>query len=367
LIQNRLLLLAITSCALLAQAQSVEPLRETRLSGLKVRSGPSATVANPPVANPESSMSWIGQMLSWFPADTETVMAMTGPFVMPKITQDGNGFMSIANSGDQVRDTLKQYSLLQLLPLAKNFKDEPVIAAMEGSRDFRPPSGLGMALFQGAAIAVFADDVTDQAGAFLKDSRSTILQTEQIEGQSVAVFKKKSEEDIWTTYIAFPKPNVAVVSTDEAYLREVLARINGQQGKRALPDVLPEWKHVNRQAPFWAVRHFRINGKASLTSGFNCVMPGMKPDDQAIGLTFTFDPDKSKTATITYLSPNETTLQTIQKSLFNEREQGVSEMHAQYREPQSGVLDGTYSLEKAESAQYFMFVLEALLGHAIFV
>jgi hypothetical protein len=267
-----------------------------------------------------------------------------------------------------VRDIFRQHSLLQLLALINNFKDEPIVAAIEGSRDFSPPSGLGMAMFQGAVIAVFSDDITTRASAFLRDSAPTIMRTKLVEGQNVAVFKQKSEEDVWTTYVAFPKPNIAVVATDEGYLQAVLARINGKQGERALPDTLPEWKYVNTQAQFWAVRHFQNSGgKASLTSGFSCITPDMKPDKRAIGLAFSFDPDKSKTATITYLSGDEQTLQTIQKNLFNEHEPSVNEMHAQYREVQHGVLEGTYSLEKVESAQYFIFVLEALLGHPIYV
>jgi hypothetical protein len=135
-----------------------------------------------------------------------------------------------------------------------------------------------------------------------------------------------------------------------------------------LPDTLPEWRYVNTQAQFWAVRHLRNNGgKASLTSGFSCITPEVKLDEQAIGLAFSFDPDKSKTASLTYLSGDEHTLKTIQKSLFNEHEPGVSEMHARYRESQRGALEGSYNLEKVEAAQYFIFVLEALLGHAIYV
>jgi hypothetical protein len=310
----------------------------------------------------------IEQMLSWFPADTETLIGATGPLLMPKMSQAADGAMSLENPEDKPRDAFKQYSLLQLLALMKTFKDEPIVAAIEGSRDFRPPSGLGMAMFQGATIAVFASDTTARAAAFIKDSVPTVIRTERIEGQNVAVFKEKSEEDIWTTYVAFPKRNMAVVATDEGYLREVLARINGKQGERTLPDALPEWKYVNTQAQFWAMRHFRSNvGKASLTSGFSCITSGMKPDEEAIGLAFSFDPDKSKAATVTYLSGDEITLQTIQKSLFNERESGVREMHAQYREVQRGVLEGTYNIEQVESAQYFVFVLEALLGHAIYV
>jgi len=46
----------------------------------------------------------------------------------------------------------------------------------------------------------------------------------------------------------------------EGYLREVLARINGKQSPRALPANLPEWKHVNIHAEFWAVRHYQKTG-----------------------------------------------------------------------------------------------------------
>ena len=49
----------------------------------------------------------------------------------------------------------------------------------------------------------------------MKNSASTMVRTEEIKGKRVAVFKEKSEEDILTTYVTFPKSNVAVVATDE--------------------------------------------------------------------------------------------------------------------------------------------------------
>jgi len=326
--------------------------------------------APPPQAATASSPSreLIQQMLSWFPADTETVIGATGPLLMPNMSKAPDGLLSIEYSADEVRDTFKECSLLELLQLINNFKDEPIVAAIEGSRNFSPPSGLGMAMFQGAVIAVFSDDITTRASAFLRDSAPTIIRTERIQGQNVTVFKQKSEEDVWTTYVAFPKPNMAVVATDEGYLQAVLTRINGKQGERALPETLPEWKYVNTQAQFWAVRHFQNSGgKACLTSGFSSVTPDRKPDKRAIGLAFSFDPDKSKTATVTYLSGDEQTLQAIQNGLFNPHEPGVSEMHARYREAQHGALEGAYNLEKLESARYFILVLEALLGHEIYL
>jgi hypothetical protein len=202
---------------------------------------------------------------------------------------------------------------------------------------------------------------------YLKDSAPTIARTEQIEGHTVAVFEGKSEEDLWTTYIVFPKTNVAIAATNEGYLREVLARIDGNRGERALPETLPEWKHVNTSAQFWAVRHYRITGaETDPTSPFNRTW-GKTPDSQAIGLTFSLDLDKSKTATITYLSGDENGLQRFQKKYFTERGPAVTQMRIQYREVEPGALEGAYDVEQIESADSFVFVLEALLGHAIYL
>jgi hypothetical protein len=61
--------------------------------------------------------------------------------------------------------------------------------------------------------------------------------------------------------LEFPKPNIAVAATDRGYLEDVLARIDGKRGERALPDTLPEWKHVDTHAQFWVVRHYRKAGE----------------------------------------------------------------------------------------------------------
>jgi hypothetical protein len=326
---------------------------------------PTASTAATAVSGPSSQL--IGQMLSWFPADTETVTAVTGPLPLPKLEKDSNGVLSMAHSEHEVRDRFMQFPLQLLLDLGKNVIDKPIVAAIEGSRNYLPPAGLGMMKSEGALIAVFAGDITDRANSYLKDSAPKIVRTEQIKGHAVAVFEGKSEEDRWATYIAFPKPNIAVAATNEDYLREVLARIDGKHGERALPDTLPEWKHVNTSAQFWAMRHYRKVGAATdPTSPFNHAW-GKTSDPQAIGLTFSLDPDKSKTATITYLSGDENSLHRFQKEYFTERGPAVTQMHIGYREVEPGALEGSYDVEQIESADYFVFVLEALLGHAIYL
>jgi hypothetical protein len=183
----------------------------------------------------------------------------------------------------------------------------------------------------------------------------------------VAIFTGKSEEDAWITYVAFPKPNIAVAATNEDYLREVLARINGKTGTQALPDALPEWKHVNIQARFWALRHFQKIGAATDPSGQSNSGRAKSSDDKAVGLTFSFDPEKSKAATITYLSGDEDGIQRFQKEYFREHSPAVTQMHIQYREVEAGVLVGSYDVDQIETANSFVFVLEAILGHAIYL
>jgi hypothetical protein len=253
--------------------------------------------------------------------------------------------------------------------LKKYAKGEKILLALEGSRHFRAPSGLGEGPFQGCAIAIFADDITARANSFLKDSSATALRTEQIEGQQVTVFQEKREQDVWTTFVAFPKANVAVAATDEKYLQDVLARLAGKRGPRALPEDLPEWKYVNSHAAFWALRHYdNVGAEADPTSPFGGKKAANIPDDQAIGLTFSFDPAISKTATVTYLSGNANILQNVRKNLFPiETEPGAREMHIRYGQMGSGAVEGAYDLEHIESAEIFVFVLETLLGHAIYV
>ena len=312
----------------------------------------------------------VEQALSWLPSDTETVSAANGPFLVPDLSWDPREKPN-GNGSDEIADTFRSIPVA-LIGFKKGFmskylREEKVLLALEGSRNFRFPTGLGEGPFQGCGIVVFAGDITASVDSFRNDSSSATLRTEQIEGQQVSVFQEKLEEDTWTTFVAFPKPNIAVAATNEEYLREVLARINGKRGERALPENLPEWKYVNRNAAFWAVRHYdKMGASTDPTSPFAAKSYLTLRDDQAIGLTFSFDPDKSKTATVTYLSADKNILPIVQKNLFQvEYEPGGREMHIRYREILPGIVEGSYDLDHIESGEVFNFFLMALLGHVI--
>ena len=145
--------------------------------------------------------------------------------------------------------------------------------------------------------------------------------------------------------------------------------MNGKGEERALRETLPEWKHVNAHASFWAVRHYdKKNAAMDPTLPAGGGRAGNLNDDKAIGLTFSFDPANSKTATIVYLSGDKNIFQNVQKNLFPlEAEPGAREMHVRYREVERGIVEGSYDLDHIESAELFVFFLEGLLGHAIYL
>lgn len=337
-----------------------------------------ATNSRPALAHrqPDSPMKMVApsqlveRTLSWLPADTETAIAANGPFTLPDLNPEERN-PPVHGDADETGEIFKSTPVglfgFKKGLMGKYFKSEKVVLALEGSRHFRTPAGLGEGPYQGCDIAVFASDINVSADAFLKESSGVVLRTEQIEGQQVVVFQEKLEEDTWTTFVAFPKPKIAVAATNEEYLREVLARIKGKQGERALPESLPEWKYVNTHAEFWALRHYDKKGTSSdPTSPLRDENPSVIADEHAIGLTFYFDPDKSKTATVTYLSGDENILPKIQEHLFPiMSEPGAREMHIRYREIAPGVVEGSYDLDHIESAEVFTFVLAALLGHVV--
>jgi hypothetical protein len=373
-------LLAVKSGGIVELYQVPESGKPSACSGDCARDGGGAN-SRPALSRQNLEISWasatgapaqlVEQALSWLPADTETVMAANGPFVLPNLNQEAEE--AGVNEPDEISGTFQMFPLglfsFDKGILGKYFKGEKVLLALEGSRNFGAPSGLGEGPFQGCGVAVFTEDIAARADSFLKDSASVVLRTERMEGHDVAVFQEKMEDDTWTTFVAFPKPNVAVAATNEDYLRGVLARMDRKADERALPDSLPEWKYVNRRAAFWAVRHYNENGASTdPTSPFARTHAGLIKDDQAIGLAFTFDPARSPTATITYLSADKNVLTNVREHFMPiAHEQGATEMHIRYREIAPGAVEGSFDLQHIESAETFAFVLGPLFGHMVAV
>ncbi len=315
------------------------------------------------------------EVLSWLPGDTETVIGANGPFPLPDFEKpDGN---------DSEREELSSADLelrMRVLPvglfafksggLQKALNGKAVALAVEGSRHFRPPTALGEMLYEGCVIAVFGNAITLDRDSFMKNAVNSAVRFEDMAGVRIAVFEEGSENDVWTTFVGFPRNNIVLVATNVDYLREVLARMGGASGRRALPETLPEWKYVNTSAPVWGLRHYRKR-EADLdpTSPFSEQAAANVPDKTAIGLTFWFEPAVGRMATVAYLSANRNARQVLESylSVADANSASPREFRIRFRQPAPGVIEGSVALSAAEALDRLLFGLFAMLGHAVYV
>ena len=324
------------------------------------------------VTKPDRASEDLTRVMSWLPADTETITVARGPFVLASTPEEGD-------SKDRVISDKELANNFEELPLALlRFKDgllskrlagKRINFALEGARHFRPPADLGEMPYEGCAIAVFSDNLRNDITSFVQDARKSVLRVERIEGHEVSIFREKLEQDTWTTFVAFQNENVILVATDRSYLAEVLARLGGEVAPHALPSDLTEWKYVNVNARFWGLRHYdKSQAQVDPSSPYGGRKSANFPDERAVGLTFVFDPESGKSATVTYLSAN---LSIGSKSSDSPLSMGhapeAKGLGIKIRELSPGVLEGSYSLERLQALRFFLFVLEGILGHAIYL
>src|SRR5258708_25456304 len=245
-------------------------------------------------------------VLSWLPKDTETLLVANGPFWMSSF-QVAENYQNYDVSSQELEKDFEGLTLALFNSesgvLEKHLEGKKVFFAAEGSRHFRPPAGLGELPYEGCAIAIFADDLTDRRDAFFKDVDPISVRREEIEGHNVAIIQEKLENDVWTIFVAFPQKSVELVATNRDFIREILTRMRGTKGQSAFPEALPEWKYVNKQAQFWGLRHFdKRQANEDPTSPFGGKKSANIPDEQAVGLTYESDPKSERKVILTYLS-----------------------------------------------------------------
>src|SRR5205085_4097487 len=196
------------------------------------------------------------------PADTETLIVAHRPFLMPEDSSEkelGKPHSPLTPTvSNQTFQILALGMLLRVQDgkIAMRLHRFPVTLGLEGARHFRSPNGLGLMPYQGCHFAVFKSDLGTVGDALMKSLESSAVRVENVEGQHIAVFQEKEEEDIWNIFVVRPRPNVLLGCTDRSYLTEVLNRIGHRETVRALPNDLPEWKQVDINSKYWGLRHY---------------------------------------------------------------------------------------------------------------
>lgn len=294
------------------------------------------------------------QVLTWLPEDTETVTVAQGLFTLRDVSlkeEDDNRVMKDWELQETFEwETLGLLGLKERLVL-KRLLGRRIILALQGSRNFGPPPGsLGDMSFEGCLVVVFERDLP-HAGALFRQVERAAFKKERIEGHSILAFQEEIEEGTWTTFLAHPRPNILLIATNADFLQEVLQRMGGKKGGRALPDSLPEWTYANTRARFWGIRH---------------VQPHTERDGQTIGVTFSFDITKERRSEVTFLSTNQNLFRELQDASADPSEE-TQGLNIRYRELRPGIVQATFDINKFDPLVYFLFYLSGWLGHGIYL
>ncbi len=217
----------------------------------------------------------VDRLVRWLPEDTEN-LAVARSF-------------TLARPDPEKRPTWQELGTLlgigDLDSLGKGKYAEPLLGrkvawAVSGGKNYESVSSFGSLRSEGCAIIAFDADLGAAAGEWLallrKDARSvrTLVGREVFVFPSAAVMEPWYKEKEWqATYFVLLDPRTVLCATSDRYLEAVLRRVDAVPAPpaRALPDDLPEWRHVDLVAPVWFLRH--------------------RPGAKAVGCTIRFTPD----------------------------------------------------------------------------
>jgi len=240
---------------------------------------------------------------------------------------------------------------------------------MQGSRHFREPQGGSEVMeFEGCSILVFEKDLGTLANTIEQAVIKSGARSEMIGGTRVLVIQEKSEESVWTNFLAIPRPNVLLVANNRQYLLEVLARMAQQKSPRALPEQLPEWRFLDTSARFWGLRHYDpTQAKLDPTSPLGEDRTFDPGDPKAIGVLFALDPKNEQSLVITSLTGDEAKARAYVRSgkAVAEPQEGVR-YEVKLRNPKPGALEQIYTLDRSSTLDYSILAIEFALGRGMY-
>jgi hypothetical protein len=315
-----------------------------------------------------------GQLMSWLPADTESVVAARGPFVTPAESDDVDGndpaWSTRKASQAEIRTAFEQLplELFYEFDLTKILKGSEVAYALQGTRHFRDPQGGSEVMdFEGCSIIVFEKDLGELAGSIEQAAARDGALNDMIGGTRVLVSEEKSEGAVFTRILAIPRSNILLVANNRKYLREVLARMSQKRIPRALPDQLPEWQFLDINTRFWGLRHYDpTQAKLDPSSPLGEDRTYVPSDPNAIGALFALDPNNERSLVITSLSGDEAAVkaEASRGKNVDEPEGGVK-FEVILRSPKPGVLEQIYPLDRTSTLEYSILAIEFELGRGM--
>jgi hypothetical protein len=303
------------------------------------------------------------EVLSWMPPNAESLIVARGPFSIQEAR--------VASEQSGIETVFQSQAIGPLGSLAdgafyKQLTRNRVLLAVEASGGFRGPEGklgLGEMRYKGVHAVVLENGSDTGIQDFLSSIRHASSRVFNMDENKVFVLEKHTENyGSWFFVISQPKPDILILATDEAELREVLSRIKEKRAGHSFPNTFPEWKFLNQTKTAWAMRHYdHAESKLDPSSPLGGKAAVNVPDDQAVGFTcFVEGLDQVKCS---YLSGNKDRSDVAQR-LFSGRLPDV--------QPDSVVTKGDavemkFVLANTRARSEFLIRFLSALGHGTYL
>lgn len=306
--------------------------------------------------------------LGCLPRKTETIVVAQGPFRIPA--------ESPKRELPTFQETLESFSLGGL-PVIRDEKyrttlaSQTVLLSVEGAGHFRSPKSLGLCPYDGCHIVVFDDTFSRVSDELIQTLKADADHVHKENDRELLEFAETWESDRWQIFVARPLPNVLLCGTDPTYVAATYAAVQASQQQSLVAfkapahlRELPEWPQVNTKARYWAIRHFdATHAKTDPTTPLTTESRAANfPDQQAVGMTFSFEPESNSLAVVDYLSSNPKAAET-QKRLWSNRE---LRLKPAYDTSKPNLVRATMRLEGPSNVASFWLGLFAMLGHAVY-
>lgn len=215
-------------------------------------------------------------MLKWLPADTETLVVAQSFEISKPEPMD-------LDVPKDLKPMIQSLALEELMGLGAGDRDlkylEPLFGkkvriALTGGRNFEIVSSFGSMRSENCSIIIFEKELGQAGKEWTERVRQDAMAVRQLVGREVFVFPSTTVMEGWHKLepwqgacFVMLKPDTLLCASSDRYLEELLKRIDKTPMRRALPDSLPEWRHVDPTSAAWMLRHIPEGNPDRLISG----------------------------------------------------------------------------------------------------
>jgi len=297
------------------------------------------------------------ELIGYLPTDVETLIVSKKPYQL-KYFGVGKTWVEMQELMEKAKRQ-KHEDDYRTLPInvALGFADDElgrglsgktVLFGIEGSKRFRAPHGNAGSRYDGCHLCWFKESIREEVDQAINRFPKRIV---HISEEAVNVMSVKWGFESVDIFIATPKKNLLVVTTDQTDMETVLNRMKTKQSNRALPASFPEWSSISSDSSFYAIRHFNKFSEDDMSP----YCSSLWEDPSAVGFAICASTYRPMKQVLCYYSKNPSGHKAF-AGLFKEvyvSDKKISEHCSQIQIP----------IRTPEEAMHFDFIFGALLGH----